>query len=121
MPKIFLAMALAAVLLVGAVACGDSGGTTTPVPAETTPAATPAQTTPAQPSGADPAAQFTELCAGCHKSDGSGGFGPDIRSKDNVGRIAEQIREGGNIMPSFSGDLTDAQIQALAEYVANEL
>lgn len=122
MPKTLLALALAAALSLGVVACGDEGaggggGATTPAPAPTTPTQ-PAATTPA--AGA-PAAQYAELCAGCHKADGSGGFGPDIRGEDDVGRIAEQVREGGDRMPSFAGDLTDEQIEALAAYVANEL
>lgn len=121
MPRSLLVLTLAAVLLVGAVACGDEGtsdGGGTPAPAATTPAP-PVETTPAASS--DAAAQYADLCAGCHKADGSGGFGPDLRGEDNVGGIAEQIREGGGRMPSFSGDLTDAEIQALAGYVANEL
>ena len=119
MPKTPLVLALAAALTLGVVACGDEGtggGGATPAPA-----ATPTSTPATAPAAGDPAAQYAELCAGCHKDDGSGGFGPDIRSKDDVGRIAEQIREGGDRMPSFADDLTDAQIQALAGYVAGEL
>ena len=88
------------------------------------PAATPTATTPAStPTQAadDPAALFADNCAGCHGADGSGGNGPDLRGEDNVDGIAEQVREGGGGMPAFSGELTDAQIQALAEYVVAEL
>ena len=117
-----LLLALVLVAVVGFAACG--GGTTTEptpasTPAATSPAATPTST-PTQAAG-DPAAVYAENCAGCHKEDGSGGFGPDLRGEDNVGRVAEQVRAGGGGMPSFSGDLTDAQIKALAEYVVSEL
>jgi cytochrome c551 len=117
-----LLLALVLTAAVGLAACGgETTDETTPTstPAATSPAASPAST-PTQDAG-DPAAQFVALCAGCHKADGSGGFGPDLRGEDNVGRVAEQIATGGGGMPSFSGDLTDAQIQALADYVVSEL
>ena len=113
-----LLFTLVLVAVVGLAACG---GQTTPAstPAATSPAASPTST-PTQTAG-DPAAQFAELCAGCHKADGSGGFGPDLRGEDDTGRVAKQISSGSSGMPSFSGDLTDAQIQALADYVVSEL
>jgi len=113
-----LLFTLVLVAVAGLAACG---GQTTPAstPAATSPAASPTST-PTQTAG-DPAAQFAELCAGCHKADGSGGFGPDLRGEDDTGRVAKQISSGGSSMPAFSGDLTDAQIQALADYVVSEL
>lgn len=61
-------------------------------------------------------------CANCHKlsaAGSSGGSGPDL---DNIGdsaaEVAEQVKNGGGGMPSFSGDLTDAQIQSVSEFVA---
>jgi cytochrome c551 len=113
---LLLALVLGAVA--GIAACGDEATD------ETTPASTPAATTPAStPTQAadDPATLFTENCAGCHGADGSGGNGPDLRGEDDVDGIAAQVRDGGGGMPAFSGSLTDAQIQALAEYVAAEL
>jgi cytochrome c551 len=117
---LLLALVLSAVA--GIAACGDEAtDETTPAstPAATTPASTPAST-PTQAAD-DPATLFTENCAGCHGADGSGGNGPDLRGEDNVDGIAEQVRNGGGGMPSYSGELTDAQIEALAEYVASEL
>ena len=111
-------LALVLTAVVGLAACG---GETTD---EATPASTPAATSPAStPTQAadDPAALYADNCAGCHQADGSGGNGPDLRDEDNVGGIAEQISGGGGGMPSFSGDLTEAQIQALADYVVSEL
>lgn len=115
-----LLVVLALATIVGVAACGGgTSGSDTPTPAASAPATSPAST-PAQAAG-DPAAQYTELCGGCHKADGSGGFGPDLRGKDNVGGIAAQIRDGGDRMPAFAGELTDQQIQDLAAYVAAEL
>jgi mono/diheme cytochrome c family protein len=111
-----LLVTLALATIIGVAACGGgTSGGDTPSPAATPPASSPTQ------SAGDPAAQFAELCAGCHKADGSGGFGPDLRDEDNVGGIAAQIRDGGDRMPAFAGDLTDQQIKDLAAYVAAEL
>jgi cytochrome c551 len=110
------------VAVAGLAACGGgTTDTTTPAstPAATSPAASPAST-PTQAAD-DPAALFAEYCAGCHAADGSGGNAPDLRGEDNVDRVAEQVRGGGGGMPSFSGELSDAQIQALAEYVVSQL
>ena len=113
-----LLLALVLVATAGVAACGDEetpAATPEATPTATTPASTPTQ------AADDPAALFTDNCAGCHGADGSGGNGPDLRGEDNVDGIAEQVREGGGGMPAFSGELTDAQIQALAEYVVAEL
>lgn len=117
---------IALVLAIGVAACGDAGdgGTATPAatPAETIPAATPSTTATAPAGGAaDGASLFAENCSACHKANGSGGSGPDLRGEDNAGRVAEQIRQGGDRMPSFSADLTDEQIQAIAAHVVDGL
>ena len=91
----------------------------TPAAPETTVMTTPTST-PTQAAD-DAATLFADNCAGCHDADGSGGSGPDLRGEDNVNGIAEQIRTGGDSMPAFAGELTDAQIDELAAYVAAEL
>jgi mono/diheme cytochrome c family protein len=120
MRRTLLLAALAALALFIVAGCGDeTTDGTTPAAPETTPATSPA-TSPTQPVG-DAAALYADNCAGCHAADGSGGRGPDLRDEDNVQGIAEQIREGGDSMPAFAGELTDAQIDELAAYVAAEL
>lgn len=117
-----LVLGLALALIAGVAACGGSTGDTTPAastPAATSPAGSPTSTPAA--TGADAATLFAEDCAGCHKADGSGGFGPDLTGEDNAAGVATKIAEGGGGMPSFSGQLTDAQIEALAGYVVDEL
>ncbi len=118
-------LALCATAAVGLAACGsaDEAAPTTPAAPSTTVMAsptTPPASSPAQ-AGFDAAALFAANCAGCHDADGSGGSGPDLRGEDDVPGIAGQIRTGDGAMPSFAGELTDAEIDALAAYVATEL
>ena len=66
--------------------------------------------------GAQPA------CAVCHtlKDAGAeGAVGPVLDElKPDANRVATALRNGVGAMPSFKGTLTEAQIQALARYVA---
>ena len=69
----------------------------------------------------DPKALFTSNCAGCHTfaaAGSTGTVGPNLGQISlPADAIAEQIRNGGGGMPPFEGQLTDEQIQALAEFV----
>ena len=69
----------------------------------------------------DPKALFTSNCAGCHTFAAAGSKGTVGPNLDQISLpadgIAEQIRNGGGGMPPFDGQLTDEQIQALAEFV----
>lgn len=112
-----LALVLALALALAVVACGssDEGDTTAPeTPAE------PGITTP-EPTEIDAAAIYNANCAGCHNADGSGGIGPDLRGKDDVAGVAQQIEEGGGTMPAFKGELSAPEIEAVAGYVTSEL
>jgi mono/diheme cytochrome c family protein len=72
-------------------------------------------------SAGDPKALFAANCAGCHTlaaAGANGTVGPNLDQLSlTADRIAEQIRTGGGGMPPFEGQLTDEQIQALAEFV----
>ncbi len=72
-------------------------------------------------SASDPKALFTSNCAGCHTFAAAGTNGMVGPNLDQISLpadgIAEQIRNGGGGMPPFEGQLTDEQIQALAEFV----
>ena len=66
---------------------------------------------------------FTTKCGGCHtlKDAGTTGTqGPNLDLlKPPFARIKSQVIKGGGIMPAFKGVLTDAQINAVAKYVAD--
>lgn len=83
----------------------------------------------ADPSPADVAAArvlftsgATPACAVCHtlKDAGStGDIGPVLDElKPSADRVAAALRNGVGVMPSYKGQLTDAQILAIAHYVA---
>jgi cytochrome c6 len=61
-------------------------------------------------------------CAVCHtlKDAGTQGIvGPVLDEiKPDAQRVANAVRNGIGLMPSYQNSLTDAQIQALAQYVS---
>jgi cbb3-type cytochrome c oxidase subunit III len=65
---------------------------------------------------------FITKCGGCHtlKAAGTTGTqGPNLDLlKPPFARVQNQVIKGGGIMPAFKGVLTDAQIKAVANYVA---
>ena len=71
---------------------------------------------------ADGAAVFAEAgCGGCHTfgpANSSGTVGPNLDNVDlSKDEIAEQVRNGGGGMPAFGDRLSDAEIDAVADYV----
>jgi cbb3-type cytochrome c oxidase subunit III len=70
----------------------------------------------------DPKALFNANCASCHTlaaAGSSGTIGPSLDESTLAEKaIAQQILKGGGGMPAFEGTLSNAQIQALAKYVA---
>jgi cytochrome c551 len=67
---------------------------------------------------------FADNCARCHGADGTGGAGPDLTSLDEAKEheaVVEQVTDGGGGMPSFKGDLSDAEIDAVATYVNTQI
>lgn len=69
----------------------------------------------------DPKGLFTTNCSSCHTLAAAGAKGQVGPNLDEISpaleRIVEQIHKGGGGMPPFEGQLTEAQIQALAKYV----
>jgi mono/diheme cytochrome c family protein len=65
---------------------------------------------------------FVTKCGSCHtlKAAGTTGtVGPNLDLlKPPFPRVKKQVINGGVIMPAFKGTLTDAQIKAVAKYVA---
>ena len=111
-------IAALAVLVVLAVAPAGCGGDeeSTPPPATTT----------AETGGgggeASGEAVFTENCGSCHTlaaAGTSGTTGPNLDElKPDMSTVEAQVRNGGGGMPAFEGQLSDAEIMAVAEYVS---
>jgi len=110
----------------------NGGSTTTPpTNTQTTPEATtstPEAGTTSTGAGAPQAnAQgkqvFTQSCGGCHtlKDAGTtGNVGPNLDDlKPDEATVQRQVTNGGGAMPAFKGQLTDAQIKAVAQYVSS--
>ncbi|KKL08448.1 hypothetical protein LCGC14_2575790, partial [marine sediment metagenome] len=69
---------------------------------------------------------FASKCAGCHKPDGSGGFGPNLQDNVWLGkegditdeRLVEIISKGtGKGMPPWTGVITDEDINELVGHI----
>jgi mono/diheme cytochrome c family protein len=65
----------------------------------------------------------TAGCAGCHTlsdAGATGTVGPDLdAAHPSASLVAERVRDGKGVMPSFAGKLDDAEIAAVAAYVSS--
>jgi outer membrane protein assembly factor BamB len=65
---------------------------------------------------------FISNCGSCHRlgaAGTSGSVGPNLdQLKPDAATVEQQVRNGGAGMPSFEGRLSNAQIAAVANYVA---
>ncbi|OWY62111.1 hypothetical protein B7486_60180 [cyanobacterium TDX16] len=70
---------------------------------------------------------YSQNCASCHGQDGEGGIGPELGGgavAEAFPDIADQIAvitNGRGNMPSFDGQLTAEQIEAVATFEREEL
>lgn len=66
---------------------------------------------------------FTENCASCHTlkaADASGQVGPNLDDlQPDAATVQKQVENGGGPMPAFKGQLTPAQISAVAAFVSS--
>jgi len=98
-----------------------------PTPAQATTEASGGSEEEPPPSGGegDPAAGETVFassgCGGCHTLEAagsSGAVGPNLdESQPNLQLVVDRVTNGQGAMPSFSGDLSEEQIQDVAAYV----
>jgi mono/diheme cytochrome c family protein len=109
------------------------GGAPTPTGTTTTPEAgttsTPEAGTTSTPQGGaqQAAAQgkqvFTANCASCHTlkdANAKGQVGPNLDDlKPDAQTVQRQVTNGGGAMPAFKGQLSDAEIRAVAQYVSS--
>jgi mono/diheme cytochrome c family protein len=118
MPLRLAFVLVAALALVGA-GCGggDEGGGA----AETTVTETTATETTGGGTASGEMVFAQAGCGGCHTlaaAGSSGQVGPNLDDLDlTVDVVENQVRNGGGGMPAFEGDLSDAEIQAVAQYV----
>jgi mono/diheme cytochrome c family protein len=103
----------------------EAGTTSTPEAGTTS---TPEAGTTSTPAGGQQAnAQgkqiFTQNCGSCHtlKDAGtSGTVGPNLDDlKPDTATVQRQVTNGGGPMPAFKGQLSDAEIQAVSQYVSS--
>jgi len=91
--------------------------------ATTTTSATTTTATTTQQASADGKAIFTANCASCHTlsaAGASGQVGPNLDTlKPSESTVSSQVEKGGGGMPAFAGQLSDAEIKAVAAYVAS--
>jgi len=61
-------------------------------------------------------------CAGCHTladAGATGTVGPNLdAAHPSAALVAERVRDGKGVMPSFAGKLSDTEIAAVAAYVS---
>jgi cytochrome c553 len=66
---------------------------------------------------------FQKKCASCHTlkdAAATGTIGPNLdQLMPPFNIVQNQVIHGGGVMPAFKGVLTDAQIRAVAQYVAS--
>ena len=66
---------------------------------------------------------FASNCASCHTlkvANATGNVGPNLdQLKPSLATVQKQVTNGGGAMPAFKGQLTDAQIKAVAKYVSS--
>jgi len=103
----------------GGGAPATTGTTTTPEAGTTsTPEAGGTQQAAAQGKQA-----FTTNCAGCHTladANARGQVGPNLDDvKPDEQTVQRQVTNGGGAMPAFKGRMSDAEIRAVAQYVAS--
>jgi mono/diheme cytochrome c family protein len=102
---------------------GEEGATTGEEGETTGEPAPPTDTEAAEEAAADGEQIFATNCASCHAlaaANASGSVGPNLdQSQADQEAIEQKVINGGGGMPAFGGRLTDAEIQAVAQYVAD--
>jgi cytochrome c6 len=125
---LFFIAQISAVLVLAEIGEADEPAKEQTTSAEPGPPPTESQTTETTPVAGDPAkgkAVFVGAagCSGCHTladAKASGTVGPNLDElKPTYDKVVIQVTNGGSVMPSFKGTLTEAQIQDVAAYVSS--
>jgi mono/diheme cytochrome c family protein len=101
-----------------------SGNPSCGVTAEKPATTTTTSTTTASAAGPDGKQVFESAgCASCHTlkdAGATGTVGPNLdQLKPSDAAVEKQVTNGGSVMPAFKGQLTAAQIKAVAKYVSS--
>jgi cbb3-type cytochrome c oxidase subunit III len=84
-----------------------------------------AQPPPDDGQALDGKAIFTANCGGCHTladAGTTGTVGPNLdQSQPPKDLVVDRVTNGMGVMPPFKGTLTDAQIEAVADYVSSSV
>ena len=97
------------------VAAPEGSGSFTPAPSPTS--AAPASSLPPG-SGAR---VYAENCSGCHGPRGEGYVGPPLAAAGFASLVGPMVEQGGISMPPFGGVLSEDDIDAVSDHVAQEL
>jgi mono/diheme cytochrome c family protein len=121
LPVVLTAAALAGCGGGGGNDSGGGGGATGGASTATQTQSTTRATAPAK--GPDGAQVFASAgCESCHTlsaAASSGNVGPNLDDlKPDFAAVQQQVENGGGGMPSFKGDLSQAEIDAVARYVS---
>jgi len=99
---------------------GEGGGPTTTPATPTTPTA---PTTPSGDATAGKQVFETAGCTSCHTladAGATGTVGPNLdQAKPPASLVVDRVTHGKGVMPSFSGQLSEQQIQDVAAYVSS--
>ncbi|ODA40622.1 cytochrome c [Desulfosporosinus sp. BG] len=117
-------------LLVGTVAIVAGCGTQTPTPAPqsqqpttqntTTPNQTPAPSTTTPTTAGSGKDVYDKNCSACHGAGGAGASAPPLNTeKRTQAQVLNITKKGKESMPGYATVLNDAEIQAVAQYVAD--
>jgi mono/diheme cytochrome c family protein len=60
---------------------------------------------------------FADYCSSCHGQNAEGGAGPNLHHETDPAKVQNQVRNGGQRMPPFGTQLSDAQISSVVQYV----
>jgi mono/diheme cytochrome c family protein len=120
---------LALIAIPAALLLAGCGGSTVKPEAETVVGSLPQTTTQAGPklpegdAGAGKGVFASAGCGGCHtlKAAGStGNIGPNLdQLKPSKATVTHQVEVGGGAMPAFKGQLSAAEIDAVAQFVSS--
>jgi mono/diheme cytochrome c family protein len=123
MPPMRITCACLAVVALLVAGCGGGGGG-----GSSSGSSTQQQTSTGSGGGGQQASAqgkqiFTQNCGGCHtlKEAGTNGqVGPNLDTlQPDKATVKHQVINGGGPMPAFKGKLSNAQIDAVAQYVSS--